>query len=89
MNFANNEKMKKSFFTVLFSSLLTFCANGQELKGITIDGHRNRLIAINVMMKGTGMGTITDDCGRFSIPIDKEELTLVFHGMSYDDMRNY
>jgi hypothetical protein len=81
--------MKKSILTILLSTLLTFCASGQELKGIATDGHRNRLMSINVMIKGADSGTITDACGQFSILINKEEFTLLFHGMSYDDMRTY
>lgn len=41
------------------------------------------------MVKGTTTGTVTDLCGEFSIPINQESVTLVFHGMSYDDMRTY
>lgn len=60
-----------------------------ELLGIATDGHRNRLIGINVMIKGTTVGRVTDTCGQFSIPVDGEKFTLLFHGMSYDDMRTY
>lgn len=73
-------------------TLLTVDSIGQEkteLLGIATDGHRNRLIGINVMIKGTPVGRITDTCGRFSIPVDSEKFTLLFHGMSYDDMRTY
>jgi len=41
------------------------------------------------MIKGKTIGTVTDICGRFSIPVDNEKFTLLFHGMSYDDMRTY
>lgn len=73
-------------------TLLTVDTTGQEkrlLTGITTDGYRNRLLGVNVMLKGTTTGTITDICGVFSIPIDSDEITLLFHGMSYDDMRTY
>ncbi|MEJ7643737.1 MAG: carboxypeptidase-like regulatory domain-containing protein [Chryseolinea sp.] len=72
--------------------LLTIVSYGQEnkvIKGIAIDGHRNPILAINVMVKGTTTGTVTDRCGEFSIPIKQKSVTLVFHGMSYDDMRAY
>lgn len=71
--------------------LFSFDGLDQEkvLRGIATDGHRNPLLAINVMIKGTAIGTVTDQCGRFSIPLSNEELTLVFHGMSYDDLRAF
>ena len=43
----------------------------------------------SMSLKGTITGTVTDICGRFTIPIDADEVTLVFQGMSYDDMRGY
>ena len=73
-------------------ALLTVDATGQEkrlLTGIATDGHRNGVPGINVMIKGTITGTVTGICGRFTIPIDSDEVTLLFHGMSYDDMRTY
>ena len=67
--------------------------NGKQekkaLNGIATDGHRNRLMGINAVIKGTGTGTVTDACGRFSIPMTSDDFTLLFHGMSYDDTRTY
>ena len=71
---------------------MTVDAIGQEkslLTGIATDGRGNGVLAINVTVKGTTTGTVTDICGRFTIPIDTDEVTLVFQGMSYDDMRTY
>jgi len=59
------------------------------LTGIATDGHRNGILAVNVIIKGTTTGTVTDICGRFTIPVDNDEVTLLFHAMSYDDMRTY
>jgi hypothetical protein len=72
-------------------TLLTIVSFGQTktLKGITTDGRRNPIISCNVIIKGTTTGTVTNDCGEFSIPIDTDEFTLLFHGMSYDDLRTY
>jgi hypothetical protein len=75
-----------------FLTLVTLNSVGQDkrlLTGIATDGHRNGILAINVVIKGTTIGTVTDICGRFTIPIDTDEVTLLFHGMSYDDMRTY
>lgn len=81
--------------TATFLTILTFLSvevTGQEKKlltGIATDGYRNRVLGINVVIKGTITGTVTDICGRFTIPIDAEEVTLLFHGMTYNDMRTY
>jgi hypothetical protein len=89
----SNAQMKGTTITLLI--ILTLLADetvGQgrtKLLGIATDGHRNRLLGINVMIKGTSTGTVTDICGRFAIPLESEKFTLVFHGMSYDDMRTY
>jgi hypothetical protein len=61
----------------------------QTLKGIVVDAQANPIIACNVIIKGTTYGTVSSDCGEFSIPIDKQEFTLLFHGIAYDDMRTY
>lgn len=84
--------MKLFLKLIIPMALLSFDNFRQEkkvLNGIATDGHRNRLIAINAIIKGTVTGILTDQCGRFSIPIDSDEFTLLFHGMSYDDMRTY
>jgi hypothetical protein len=72
-------------------TFLTIISYGQTktLKGIATDGHRNPIVSCNVLIKGTTTGTVTNDCGEFSIPLDTYEFTLLFHGMSYDDMRTY
>jgi hypothetical protein len=73
-------------------TLLSFANSGQEkkvLNGVATDGHRNRLVAINAIIKGTATGSLTDICGRFSIPVDRDEVTLVFQSMFYDDTRTY
>ena len=93
LTIGSNEQMKRTI-TMLFTilTLLTIDSVGQqetELLGIATDGHRNRLVGVNVMIKGTTVGRATDTCGRFSIPVDSEKFTLFFHGMSYDDIRTY
>ena len=92
-NVGSNEQMRLTTATLLtILMLLTVDSTGQDkrlLTGIATDGHRNGVLGINVMIKGTTTGTVTDICGRFTIPIDADEITLLFHGMSYDDMRTY
>ena len=79
----------KTITTLL--TLLTVISYGQTktLKGITTDGHLNPIISCNVILKGTTTGTVTNECGEFSIPINTNGFTLLFHGMTYDDMRTF
>lgn len=90
---ASAEQMKMiTTILVTILTLLTVDSIGQEkteLVGIVADGHRNRLVGVNVMVKGTTVGRVSDSCGRFAIPVDSGKITLLFHGMSYDDMRTY
>jgi hypothetical protein len=76
--------MRRTTTITILLTLLTIISFGQTktLKGIATDGHRNPIISCNVIIKGTTIGTVTDDCGEFSIPLDSGEFTLVFHGIS-------
>ncbi|AWW32131.1 SusC/RagA family TonB-linked outer membrane protein [Echinicola strongylocentroti] len=51
----------------------------RDLKGLVKDALGETLPGVNVMVKGTTMGTVTDIDGEFSISIpDEEEIILVF-----------
>jgi len=41
------------------------------------------------LTKGTTKGTVTDICGEFSIPIGQDDFTIVFHDMSYEDLKAF
>lgn len=72
--------------------LLTVSTTAQEkrlLTGIATDGQRSAMRGVNVIIKGTTTGTVTDSCGRFTIPIEADDITLLFHAMSHDDLRTY
>src|SRR5690349_5900705 len=84
--------MKRLLVSLLISSFLFSFDNYRQvrvLNGIVTDGHRNRLIAINAIIKGTPTASLTDGCGRFSLPVNDEEITVLFQGMHYDDTRAY
>ncbi len=86
--------MRLTINLILATTLLTLLSpvNGQgirTIKGIVVDKGGDPLVGCNVMIKGTLTGTVTDVCGEFSIPIGKEDLTIVFHSMSYDDLRTF
>lgn len=60
-----------------------------QLYGIVTDGKGNPLNGCNVIIKGTKVGTVTNSCGEFNLPFDSDELVLVFHDMTYNDMRAF
>lgn len=74
-DFALQKDMKK---TLIFSLLLI--ANSLHaqltLKGKVVDEFENPLPYVNVMLKGTNLGTTTDDNGRFFLKTKKYKGTL-------------
>jgi len=82
----------KFITATIFWTLLNFTTRGQEtstLKGIVIDNGGDPLVGCNVVIKGTTTGTVTDICGEFSIPIGQDDFTIVFHDMTYEDLRAF
>ena len=60
-----------------------------QLHGIATDGKGNPLHGCNVVIKGTTISTSTNLCGEFSIPFEREVLTLVFQDMKYMDLLTF
>lgn len=71
--------------------LFSFGLYGQTdiIKGIAVDKKGNPVLACNVIIKGTTVGTVTDTCGIFKLPFEQDKLTLLFHGISYADLRTF
>ncbi|WP_315821490.1 SusC/RagA family TonB-linked outer membrane protein [Paraflavitalea speifideaquila] len=72
----------------LLSFLLLFisAAHAQIVTGIVSDGKDTKLARISVIVKGTSQGTITDNEGKYSIPIPPgagNNATLVFSSIGY------
>src|SRR5688572_5642743 len=82
----------KFITATIFLTLLTFTTRGQgtsTLKGIIIDNGGDPLVGCNVVIKGTTTGTVSDICGEFLIPIGQDDFTIVFHDMTYEDLRAF
>ncbi len=73
------------FILLLFSSLLfaqqTFAQD--RVKGKIVDSHGLSLSGVNVTVKGTQVGTITDVDGNYSIPVPQGKKVLSFSFMGY------
>lgn len=56
------------------------------VNGAVIDEEGNPLIGVNVIIKGSGRGTITDIDGQFSLDLTDGEETLVFSYIGYQTL---
>jgi TonB-linked SusC/RagA family outer membrane protein len=76
--------MRRSLLIILFSiSVLTIYAQQQQATGVVLSAiDRGGLPGVNVIIKGTSQGTITDATGRFSLDVPPGS-TLVFSFIGY------
>ncbi|MBS2212645.1 SusC/RagA family TonB-linked outer membrane protein [Carboxylicivirga mesophila] len=56
------------------------------LQGFIVDAETNQpLLGVNVAIKGTAQGTITDESGAFRLDIEEQSGTLAFSYIGYED----
>ncbi len=72
----------KSFFSILSFLFFSSWAYSQTVTGTVSDMAGKRMPAVNVMVKGTSRGVITDASGQFSIEA-ASNATLVFSSVGY------
>lgn len=81
-----NQKVciQRMFMSLIFSVmyLLSF-AQTRQISGMVKDMSGEPVIGVNVSVKGTGNGSITDLDGKFTIPNVKEKDVLVLHWVSH------
>ena len=77
-----------SFLVVMIFPVILHAQDTLALKGIVVNKVGEPLVGCNVIIKGTTIGRSTDVCGEFSIPI-KTDFTILFHAMSYEDLRTF
>lgn len=76
--------MKKSLFILLFTVLGAAFAAAQTLvKGTVVDEQGEPLVGVNVLLKGTSSGTMTDVDGKFTITVSSGNDILVFSYLGY------
>lgn len=78
-----NELIKKATVTLLMSTLcLIAFAQGRQVTGVVKDATGEPMIGVNVLVKGTTNGTITDFDGNFTIQgvNDKDVLVVSYIG---------
>lgn len=57
--------------------------NGNSVSGVVLDGEREPIIGVNVMIPGTTIGTLTDVNGKYSITIPNGQNQLQFSFIGY------
>ena len=67
---------------LLLSCLLAHAQN-QTIRGTVVDAETNSIPGVNVLIKGTTQGTITDIDGQYQLAADESAETLVFSFVGY------
>ncbi|MFA6767220.1 MAG: TonB-dependent receptor [Parabacteroides sp.] len=57
--------------------------NGREISGLVLDDHGLALVGVNVVQKGTTIGSITDIDGKYRIVVSSKNPILVFSYVGY------
>ncbi|MBS7787126.1 TonB-dependent receptor [Flavobacterium sp. CYK-55] len=78
----------KLVFTLLFIGLLTFAQNKGTITGTLTDKDANNapLPFANALIKGTQIGTTTNEKGVYTLPVAPGNYTLVFSFLGYENV---
>ncbi len=78
----------KLVFTLLFIGLLTFAQNKGTITGTLTDKDANNapLPFANALIKGTQIGTTTNEKGQYTLPVAPGNYTLVFSFLGYENL---
>jgi outer membrane receptor protein involved in Fe transport len=82
-------KKLTSFLVVCTACLfsLNLMAQSTVLKGsVTGAANKEKVPAVSVSVKGSSLGTYTDDKGNFSISVPKLPVTLIFSSVGFENM---
>ncbi len=80
----------RRFIPILFCMLmpLSLFAQKATLTGVVVDSQNQPIIGVNIMVKGTTTGTVSDFNGKFSIEAEvKDVLTFSYLGMNTLEMQ--
>ena len=70
--------MKKAIVFISLMLLMVSGSSARVITGTVVDPGNNPIPGVNVVIKGTATGTITDSNGTFSITVGENNATLVF-----------
>jgi TonB-linked SusC/RagA family outer membrane protein len=75
----------KYVFVLSLSSLISLSAYAQNISvsGTVVDANGENLPGVNVIIKGSTVGVVSDASGRYSISVPNSEAVLVFSSVGY------
>ncbi|HLO59490.1 MAG TPA: von Willebrand factor type A domain-containing protein [Bacteroidales bacterium] len=76
--------MKKIMLMIVITFLMTSGSVQQHITGKVVDSSNNPIPGVNIVIKGTTTGTVTDANGEFSIQVTDENAVLVFTYIGYN-----
>ncbi|MFK7984185.1 MAG: carboxypeptidase-like regulatory domain-containing protein, partial [Saprospiraceae bacterium] len=85
LNFLTKEKKHPIFLIVFLLLGMTSVSFGQTIQGTVSDDQNETLVGVNVVIKNTSTGTVTDFDGNFSLSVSELPTTLVFSYTGYKD----
>jgi TonB-linked SusC/RagA family outer membrane protein len=71
-----------SLFAVLFS-LQVYAQQGIRISGSVADNNNELLAGVNITLRGTTQGTLTNDKGEYSLNVPSDTAVLVFSSVGY------
>ncbi|MCX6199521.1 MAG: carboxypeptidase-like regulatory domain-containing protein [Bacteroidetes bacterium] len=79
--------MNKKILLHTFFALLSVCLFAQDItiSGNIKDEKKRPMPGANVLVKGTAIGTTTDDAGNYTLKVPQESKTLVVSYLGYDN----
>lgn len=70
--------MKKAMLIITLILLAVSCASARTITGTVMDSNQNPLPGVNILLRGTTTGTVSDINGTFTITVPDDKATLVF-----------
>ena len=75
--------MKRTMLVISLMLLMVSGSSARVITGTVVDPGNNPIPGVNVLLKGTTTGTITDINGEFTITVPEANATLVFSSIGY------
>lgn len=77
---------KSIFLLLLLAGFNTMAQQRTIVKGKVADVASNPIIGVNIIVKGTSLGTVTDFDGNYTLEVPNNENTLVFSYIGYETL---
>ncbi|MCB9311059.1 MAG: TonB-dependent receptor [Lewinellaceae bacterium] len=79
--------MKTKVLQIVLFLFIGIIVQAQDIKGTVVDSDtQDPLVGVNVFVKGSKLGTITDIDGNFQLRVDSKDVTLELSYIGYESM---